>query len=72
MKHDLKCSLCDIPGYGNYRVWYKQVLLLAVQPNLRGSPKRWVCRKCIWKNRKLSDEDFIKLFNHDRLSKHQR
>lgn len=62
MKHELHCYFCKTPGYGNFRTWYKQILLLAVHPNLRGQEKIWVCRKCIWKNRKLEDEEFLKLF----------
>jgi len=62
MKHRLKCSLCPTVGYGNNRTRWKEVLLLAVQPNLRGQPKKWVCRKCIRKHWKLSDEDFLEVF----------
>lgn len=63
MKHQLKCCLCNSPGYAIKKVWYREHLLLAVRPNVRSGPRPWVCRRCLKKNSKLTDEDFLKLIN---------
>lgn len=61
MRRQLKCCLCKTYGYGHQRGWSAEVLVLAVDPNVRSGPKPWICRNCIKLNSKLSDENFLEL-----------
>ena len=63
MRTTILCKLCGKRGEASSLHYYSDRFLLAVRPNTRTLPKGFVCRPCLKKHAKLSDTDFLSLFD---------